>query len=236
MKQPRLLLLALVSLVIPIGCASGPRITDVDTTAALPALPADEPDSSTVRQPENLKAYPVGRYADPSSPDVMHEAHTVYRAETSPQWNLAPSAPTTVPLGPDANATLEAVADPSRQHVALTAELEQRLKQEDQLLQTTYEQNERMSQEIKTLQDQIIKLNQPVKSQQPQISTDAPELPGATDSASQAVAVTNPEPAHERTWTEWARSFWTKSEPTSSANSSPGEKSAGTTFNPKERK
>ncbi len=37
-------------------------------------------------------------------------------------------------------AITQMVEDPSQQHTALTAELEQRLKQEDQLLQTTYEQ------------------------------------------------------------------------------------------------
>ena len=42
-------------------------------------------DPASVRTPEQVKAYPVGRYEDPNDPDVMHEGHTIYRAETSPR-------------------------------------------------------------------------------------------------------------------------------------------------------
>lgn len=42
-----------------------------------------------VRHAEVVKAYPLGRYVDPHSRRVMHEAHTVYRVEATPQWNLA---------------------------------------------------------------------------------------------------------------------------------------------------
>jgi len=44
----------------------------------------------SVRYAENLKAYPLGRYIDPNDPDVMHEAHTIYRLETTAKWNLHP--------------------------------------------------------------------------------------------------------------------------------------------------
>jgi len=51
--------------------------------------------------------YPVGRYQDPNDPDVMHEGHTVYRAETSPDWNTDPNEPTSLPLGPGEMATAD---------------------------------------------------------------------------------------------------------------------------------
>lgn len=44
-----------------------------------------------VRHAEIIKAYPLGRYVDPHSRRVMHEAHTVYRVEATPKWNLSRS-------------------------------------------------------------------------------------------------------------------------------------------------
>ena len=119
-----------------VGCASSNPPTLNVGAGPLPQK-HNVSDPASVRTPERLKAYPVGRYEDPNDPDVMHEGHTVYRAETSPEWDTDPNAQTSLPLGPGEMAT----ADPSQQHTALTAELEQRLKQEDQLLTTTYEQN-----------------------------------------------------------------------------------------------
>ena len=46
-------------------------------------------DMESVRYGENLKAYSIGRYVDPNDGLVMHEAHTVYRVETTAKWNLA---------------------------------------------------------------------------------------------------------------------------------------------------
>jgi hypothetical protein len=48
--------------------------------------------AEAVRSAETLKDYPLGRYIDPNNPKIMHEAHTVYRVERSPHWNLRPSA------------------------------------------------------------------------------------------------------------------------------------------------
>jgi hypothetical protein len=35
-------------------------------------------------------AYPFSRYIDPNHSDILHEAHTVYRVERRPHWNLRP--------------------------------------------------------------------------------------------------------------------------------------------------
>jgi hypothetical protein len=40
-----------------------------------------------LRTPEIVKAYPVGRYVDPTSDRVMHEKHTIYRVEEDAGWN-----------------------------------------------------------------------------------------------------------------------------------------------------
>lgn len=34
----------------------------------------------------DIKAYPIGRYVDPSNKDVMHERHVIYRRERPEQW------------------------------------------------------------------------------------------------------------------------------------------------------
>ena len=179
------------------GCASSTNpVVDVDP-AFLPQKQDNKEDIASVRAPEQVKAYPIGRYEDPNDPDVMHEGHTVYRAETSPEWNTAPNAPTSLPLGPGEIAT----ADPSQQHTALTAELEQRLKQEDQLLHTTYEQNERLALEIKTLQAAQQHILLPVPPAEPPVA--APQPKPQTDSPSQPSLVTPATPATQKSWWSW---------------------------------
>jgi hypothetical protein len=92
-----------------------------------------------------------------------------------------------------------AVADPAQEHTALTAELEQRLKQEDQLLQTTYEQNERLAQEIKTLQADQQHVLLPVPPAEPPVA--APQPKPQTDAPSQPPLV-NPTP-QSKSWFSW---------------------------------
>ena len=51
------------------------------------SLPAPPP---SVWQPDWVVAYSVGRTVDPLDPNLMHEAHTVYRREETSHPNLAP--------------------------------------------------------------------------------------------------------------------------------------------------
>ena len=177
-----------------VGCASSNPPTVNVGAGPLPQK-HDMPYPASVRTPEQLKAYPVGRYEDPDNPDVMHEGHTIYRAETSPEWDTDPNEPTSLPLGPGEMA----VADPAQEHTALTAELEQRLKQEDQLLQTTYEQNERLAQEIKTLQADQQHVLLPVPPAEPPVA--APQPKPQTDAPTQPPLVTpTPQP---KSWFSW---------------------------------
>jgi len=189
-----------------VGCASSHPPT-IDVGAGPLPQKHDVSDPASVRTPEHLKAYPVGRYEDPNNPDVMHEGHTVYRAETSPDWNTDPNAPTSLPMGPGEMAT----ADPSQQHTALTAELEQRLKQEEQLLQTTYEQNERLAQEIAKLEERgqhtllpVPPAISPITASEPKPQTDPPSQPQPV----------NPTPASQKSWFSW---LW----PTTQPNTNP---------------
>jgi len=188
-----------------VGCASSHPIT-VDVGAGPLPQKHDVSDPASVRTPEQLKAYPVGRYEDPNDPDVMHEGHTVYRAETSPEWDTDPNEPTSLPLGPGEMAN----ADPSRQHIALTAELEQRLKQEDQLLQTTYEQNQRLAEEIKTLQEEAphLRLAVPDSQPAPQPPVPASEPKPQTDSPSQPSPMSTMSSEQQSSWLSW---LWPRS-------------------------
>jgi hypothetical protein len=86
--------------------------------------------------------------------------------------------------------------------------LEQRLKQEDQLLQTTYEQNERLAQEIGKLEQQQQHTLLPVPPPAP--PTEAPQPKPPTDSPSQPPPLT---PATPKTWQSWWQRLWTKPQP-----------------------
>jgi hypothetical protein len=178
-----------------VGCASSNPPTLNVGAGPLPQK-HNVSDPASVRTPDQVKAYPVGRYEDPNDPDIMHEGHTVYRDESSPDWNTDPNEPTSLPLGPGEMAT----ADPAQEHTALTAELEQRLKQEDQLLQTTYEQNERLAQEIKGLQEDrehmllpVPPAESPVAAPQPQPETNAPSQPPPVTTT----------PVQQKSWLSW---------------------------------
>jgi hypothetical protein len=172
-----------------VGCASSHPPVTIGDPGPLPQK-HDVPDPASVRTPEQLKAYPVGRYEDPNDPDVMHEGHTIYRVESSPDWNTAPNEPTDLPLGPGEMAT----ADPSREHTTLTAELEQRLKQEDQLLQTTYEQNERLATEIKALHSEQQHVLLPVPAAEPPVAASQPKPQTNSPSQPSPVNPTSPQP------------------------------------------
>ena len=82
------------------ACASRPtppmRMSAHDVPGT--ALPGKGVES--VRYAENIKAYPLGRYVDPSNSRIMHEGHRIYRVETTPKWNLHPNESVVVPLGP----------------------------------------------------------------------------------------------------------------------------------------
>ena len=106
----------------------------------------DQHNMEKVRVSEALKAYPVGRYVDPTDPNVLHEAHTIYRREAGAAWNLNPNAPTVVPLGP-----VLAVADPARVPSPLPAELEQKIAEQNQLMSALIEQNEALSAQLAKL-------------------------------------------------------------------------------------
>lgn len=123
--------------------------------APMAATELDPQNIEKVRVGESLKAYPIGRYVDPDDPNMLHEAHTIYRREAGATWNLNPNAPTVVPLGP-----VLAVADPARMPDPLPAELEQKLAEQNQLMAALIEQNEALASELTKLSKEIADLRQ----------------------------------------------------------------------------
>jgi hypothetical protein len=165
------LFVACIVLGLSAGCATlQPKAAKIlPPPAAVPAPPVapvsgtdlDPHNTENVRLSESLKAYPIGRTIDPNDPNLMHEAHVVYRKETDGTWNLNPNAPTVVALGP----TL-AVADPAQTPNPLPAELERKIAEQNQLMSSLIEQNEALATELAKLNKEMsdLRKNQPVGS------------------------------------------------------------------------
>ncbi len=86
-----------------VACVTKPaRIVEL-TARSVPGttLPSDGIES--VRYAENLKTYPLGRYVDPNNSRILHEGHSIYRVETTANWNLYPNKPVSAPIGPVAH-------------------------------------------------------------------------------------------------------------------------------------
>ncbi|HVX91057.1 MAG TPA: hypothetical protein VHC20_05540 [Candidatus Paceibacterota bacterium] len=174
----------LIPLIFLTACAS-PQKPRVSVMNMMPARPQPTPSIESVRFPENLKAYPIGRYVDPNNGLVMHERHTVYRIETTAQWNLNPNVPVTVPLGPavglidparhDAPVNTEVIAEVNRQKAATQALLDQGAKFDQTLsqlsgaLQVTArlsEQNRQLRDELTTTQKRLDALEEELRKKQ----------------------------------------------------------------------
>lgn len=105
----------LISLALLTGCAS-PHIVKMPPPVPGTTLSPEELES--LRYAENVKAYHIGRYIDPNDGLVMHEAHMVYRIETTAKWNLHPDGPPTVSFGPPV-----AIVDSAKYAAPINAEV-----------------------------------------------------------------------------------------------------------------
>ncbi len=76
----------LIPLLFLTACSTTPKLT------LQPLTPPPAADDSTIRYPEIINAYHVGRYVDPNDGLVMHEQHVVYRVEENTRWNFRPGA------------------------------------------------------------------------------------------------------------------------------------------------
>jgi hypothetical protein len=145
------------------GCATAEKKAVVTAPAppppavvATPSVAVEQKAAENVRHAEALKAYPVNRYVDPNDPNVMHEGHVIYRREVGSGWNLTPTAPTVVQLGPG----LTVAADGAKQPNPLPAELEQRIAEQNQLMASLIEQNESLAKELTRLNREVATIRQ----------------------------------------------------------------------------
>jgi len=102
------------------GCRSHPT---APVAAVQPVLLPPE-QGTNVWLPDQIAPYTIGRYRDPRDPNVLHEAHTLYRREQTSRPNLSPPAALALPApgSPSVEASTRVLRD------ALTAELnEQRV-------------------------------------------------------------------------------------------------------------
>ncbi len=97
--KPHLFTVPVIVLLASCSSKPAPRVVVVGPESSGKVMNRGE--AATVRHPETIKAYPVGRYVEPRHKGVMHEAHTLYRVEQTPRWNLArPAGAVTTPALP----------------------------------------------------------------------------------------------------------------------------------------
>lgn len=104
----------LIPLAILAGCSS-PRVVQMPPQPNTAFSPEQ---AESVRYAETVKAYPIGRYIDPNNGLIMHEAHTIYRVETTARWNLHPDASANASLGPPV-----ALIDSAKYNAPVNAEI-----------------------------------------------------------------------------------------------------------------
>lgn len=169
-------LVSILALSLCAGCASRKEIKS-KAVAVVPGTHVSAKTLLSVRTPESVKAYPVGRYTDPNYPDEMHERHTVYRREQSPDWNYLPDPPYALPLGPTV-----ANSNPSPSYYA-KAEGELNAQQRA-YAEAFQEQNRAMKKRIETLEQDAGKvpgLEKEIDRLKKQID-DTPEQPATVPS------------------------------------------------------
>ena len=172
------------------SCASKPAQRIVPVTPEMSGRTLKRGETASVRHAEVIKAYPVGRYVDPRKRGVMHEAHTLYRVESSPKWNLTrPPGPPTIPAPATATSKpsgSELTVELNRQRQATQAVIQGGQVVSDKLTEMTAalqqnrvlaEQNAAMHKELQNTRQRLETLEEEMRARLP----DAPQSAPATD-------------------------------------------------------
>ena len=146
----------LIPLALLTGCAS-PRVVRMP-----PPVPGTVATQS-VRYPEIVKAYYVGRYIDPNNPLVMEGRHVIYRVETTARWNLHPDDPAAVLSGPALAFTNSAYVNPPINSAVIAEVNKQRaatqaLLNEGEIMDQTLSQLPGAFQTVKQVEEQNLQL------------------------------------------------------------------------------
>lgn len=139
-------ILRILPLMFLTGCASEPKpfITHMKHDVPGTTLPSEDVES--VRYSENIKAYNVGRYIDPNNRLMMHEAHPVYRVETTAKWNLHPNGPALLAYGPALK-----IIDTAHKDSPTTPEIAAEINKQKAATETVIQQGERINQTLTQL-------------------------------------------------------------------------------------
>ena len=162
MKDKRTLLstiLIVFAVLVLNGCKSTEVVTAPPSPPSQPiqvsGTELDPYNMSKIRSSEAVHAYYLGPYIDPRDSRIRHDGHRITRIEQEPEWNLTPSAPTAVPLGP-----VVAIADPAKQVAPLSAELESKIAQANTLIAALIEQNDKLQSQLQEKDKAIEALSQ----------------------------------------------------------------------------
>ena len=107
----------IVPVVLLVGCSS-PKPPPV---LGVRPLPPEAAPQESLRSPEVVRAYQMGRYVDPNQGAILHERHPIYRIEAGPRWNLR------APLG---NSLPPVALDPPRDSALSPIPLQDELRAE----------------------------------------------------------------------------------------------------------
>ena len=163
-------ILIFVPLILLSACASKKPVV-VKMPPAVSGNTLTTADMESVRYGENMKAYPIGRYVDPNNGLVMHEAHTIYRVETTAKWNLHPDvypyAPGNLPGGP-----VVGIIDPAHKDSPTTPEIVAEVDRQKVATQELIAQSQRMNQALNQL-SKILPVTSQVAEENAQLKAQA---------------------------------------------------------------
>jgi len=156
----------LIPLLFLTACSTTPKLT------LRPQQPSPPMDNSTIRYPETIRAYHIGRYVDPDDDLVMHEQHVVYRVEENTRWDLHPGVAAADGIMFQFTPPRDAAFNPSPVNDAVLAEVNAQRMATVQIMleartlsaalsqfQTAFQQTKTNLQETAVLRAAVIELN-----------------------------------------------------------------------------
>jgi hypothetical protein len=120
------------------------------TPHAVPGTTLSSEGIESVRYAESIKTYPLARYVDPSNSRIMHEAHPVYRVETTAKWNLHTNPRVSLSSGPSAR-----IPDAATASAPLRDELMTELNRQKEATRTVIEGGQAVSQKLGELANTV---------------------------------------------------------------------------------
>lgn len=160
-SRTKLTILMILSLAFGLSGCKTARTAKVKPPASQPiqvsGTELDPYNMAKIRTPESVRAYYIGPYIDPEDSRIRHDGHRVSVIDNQAEWNLNPSAPTAVPLGP-----VVAVSDPAKQTMQLSGELDSKIVQANTLIAALLEQNDELLAELKQKDQELDKISERV--------------------------------------------------------------------------